>query len=128
MITLCIRSDKPEAELYVYSGKSLLAEHKWTAHRKLADTLPNEIEHILKGLGKDIHSLERVAVYLGPGSFTGLRIGISTANALGYSLGIPVVGYEGEGWLDECLESTVSEFTPTSPHYGSEPNITKPRK
>lgn len=36
--------------------------------------------------------LDGIEVETGPGSFTGLRVGVSVANALGYSLGIPVNG------------------------------------
>lgn len=36
--------------------------------------------------------LERVEVETGPGSFTGIRVGVSSANALGFALGIPVNG------------------------------------
>lgn len=36
--------------------------------------------------------LEGIEVEIGPGSFTGLRVGVSVANALGYSLNIPVNG------------------------------------
>lgn len=40
----------------------------------------------------DVKSLTAIEVSTGPGSFTGLRVGVSVANALGYSLGIPVNG------------------------------------
>lgn len=40
--------------------------------------------------------LKRIEVETGPGSFTGLRVGVSVANALGYSLGIPVNGKKQE--------------------------------
>lgn len=40
--------------------------------------------------------LEGIEVETGPGSFTGLRVGVSVANALGFSLGIPVNGKKME--------------------------------
>ena len=40
----------------------------------------------------DVKSLTAIEVETGPGSFTGLRVGVSVANALGFSLGIPVNG------------------------------------
>ena len=40
----------------------------------------------------DINCLTAIEVETGPGSFTGLRVGVSVANALGFSLGIPVNG------------------------------------
>ena len=43
--------------------------------------------------------LEGIEVETGPGSFTGLRVGVSVANALGYSLGIPVNGKKIETGL-----------------------------
>ena len=40
----------------------------------------------------DVNSLTAIEVETGPGSFTGLRVGVSVANALGFALGIPVNG------------------------------------
>lgn len=42
--------------------------------------------------GKKINDVKEVEVFLGPGSFTGLRVGVTVANALGWSLKIPVNG------------------------------------
>ena len=42
--------------------------------------------------GKKINDISEVEVFLGPGSFTGLRVGVSVANAISWSLGVPVNG------------------------------------
>ncbi len=54
------------------------------------------IEKLLKKNHMEFKDLKGVEVETGPGSFTGLRVGVSVANALGYSLGISVNGKEME--------------------------------
>ncbi|OGE37456.1 tRNA (adenosine(37)-N6)-threonylcarbamoyltransferase complex dimerization subunit type 1 TsaB [Candidatus Daviesbacteria bacterium RIFCSPLOWO2_01_FULL_39_12] len=50
------------------------------------------IDRILKTKDLKPEDLEEIEVETGPGSFTGLRVGVSVANALGFALGIPVNG------------------------------------
>lgn len=50
------------------------------------------IDKILKKEGKSLKDITEIEVFIGPGSFTGLRVGVSVANALGWSLDIPVNG------------------------------------
>ncbi|MCL5435389.1 MAG: tRNA (adenosine(37)-N6)-threonylcarbamoyltransferase complex dimerization subunit type 1 TsaB [Patescibacteria group bacterium] len=50
------------------------------------------IDKILKKNGLQVKDLTEIEVNLGPGSFTGARVGVSVANALGFSLKIPVNG------------------------------------
>jgi len=50
------------------------------------------IVEVLKKEGKDFKDISEIEVNLGPGSFTGLRVGVSVANALGWSLAVPVNG------------------------------------
>lgn len=50
------------------------------------------IEKLLKSQKIDLKDLEGIEVEKGPGSFTGLRVGVSVANALGFAFGIPVNG------------------------------------
>ncbi|MEJ0063033.1 MAG: tRNA (adenosine(37)-N6)-threonylcarbamoyltransferase complex dimerization subunit type 1 TsaB [Alphaproteobacteria bacterium] len=52
------------------------------------------IEDVLREAGADFSALERIAVTRGPGSFTGIRIGLAAARGLGLALGIPVVGVD----------------------------------
>lgn len=127
---LAIRTDKPEAELTLLDAGVVLATHSWLAHRQLADTILSSIETLLATEGKDFTALTGVIVFAGPGSFTGLRIGSATANALAYSLRIPVVATSGTRWQQEGVEkiSTGNVDAIALPEYGGEANITLPKK
>lgn len=54
------------------------------------------IEKLLKKNSLEFKDLSGIEVKTGPGSYTGLKVGVSVANALGYSLKIPVNGKELE--------------------------------
>lgn len=58
--------------------------------RHLQDLIP-QVQRLLTRLDFPKSSLSHVAVSAGPGSFTGIRIGVSTARALGQALGLPVI-------------------------------------
>lgn len=57
-----------------------------------SQTLMPMTENMLKSVGVGFDKLDRVAVTSGPGSFTGVRIGVAAAKGLGYALGVPCVG------------------------------------
>jgi tRNA threonylcarbamoyladenosine biosynthesis protein TsaB len=57
-----------------------------------AEALAPMVERVVVAAGGGMASLERLAVTVGPGSFTGIRIGLSLARAMGLALKIPVVG------------------------------------
>jgi tRNA threonylcarbamoyl adenosine modification protein YeaZ len=50
------------------------------------------IDRLLRETSLTIHQVQGIALGLGPGSFTGLRIAVSTVKGLAYSLKVPVVG------------------------------------
>src|SRR5271165_1539310 len=57
-----------------------------------ADALAPMVEEAMRGVDGGFASLGRIAVATGPGSFTGIRVGIAMARAMGLALAIPVVG------------------------------------
>lgn len=57
-----------------------------------AEHLMAIIEAVLAAAGVGIHEIGKVAVTVGPGSFTGIRVGVAAARGLGLALGCPVVG------------------------------------
>lgn len=129
---LLLRTDKPESELYLYTPDGELIDSLiWHAHRTLSDTLLTQIEDLLKANNVGKHSLTAIGVYQGPGSFTGLRIGIAVANALAYALHIPIAAAQGETWQKTNLATLVGQEAGKEgvvPHYGAEVHITQPRK
>ncbi|KQS81141.1 tRNA threonylcarbamoyladenosine biosynthesis protein TsaB [Rhizobium sp. Leaf384] len=57
-----------------------------------AERLMGFIDEALERSGLEMNAIDRVAVTIGPGSFTGIRVGVAAARGLGLALGIPVVG------------------------------------
>ena len=130
MLTITLRTDKPEAELGLCEDGEQLAYETWLAHRELAETLHGKLAALLKGQNKSLQDIQGIIVFKGPGSFTGLRIGITVANALAYSLGVPIVASEDPDWLAEGikrLQSGENEHI-TVPEYGALPHITPQKK
>lgn len=129
MLILTLRTDKPEAEIGLYEDTQQLAYETWHAHRQLAETLHARIEALLKAKGKLLEDIDGIVAYQGPGSFTGLRIGLSVANALSYSLGAPVVAYGGN-WIEEGIGVLRSGKNGqiALPDYGGDVHITPSRK
>lgn len=126
---LALRTDKPEAELYLLEDNRAVAEIKWEAHRELADTLLSKIKKLLDSKDLNNKDIKGIIMHTGEGSFTGLRIGTTVANAMAYSLNIPIVSTEGEDWISLGIEN-IKSAKPGDlvvPKYNSEPNITKPK-
>jgi len=127
---LTLRTDKPEAEIGLFDGRKRIQYTTWQAHRELAETIHDRIHTLLKAAGKDWPDLTGVVVFKGPGSFTGLRIGITVANALSYSYKVPIVGTVDESWVQvglTMLENGKDDHMIT-PEYGADANISLPRK
>lgn len=128
---LTIRTDKPEAEIGLFDadGKQLVYE-TWEAHRKLGETIHLKLQDLLNSNNSEQADIKGIIIYEGPGSFTGLRIGISVANALAYSLGVPIVGATGEQWIQAGLvqikDTKRSQYV--TPQYGADAHITQPKK
>jgi tRNA threonylcarbamoyladenosine biosynthesis protein TsaB len=126
MLIITIRTDKPEAELGLYEDAKQLKYETWLAHRELAETIHLKLAALLKSQNHELHDVQGIVVFQGPGSFTGLRIGITAANALAYSLGIPIVATEDPNWLENGLAALQKGENDTTalPEYGAAPNIT----
>ncbi len=130
MLILTLKTDQPQAEIALYKDDQLLAEEKWQAHRQLAETIHQKIAMLLKTQKRDWADIKGIVGYKGPGSFTGLRIGLSLANATAYAVQAKVVSSQGEGWQAAGIKRLLAgdNETVAMPEYGAEVHITKARK
>ena len=127
-----IRTDKPDAEVGVYNeAGQQLSYRVWHAHRELSKTLLSVIRDELAEQRATFDGIGAVLVFQGPGSFTGLRIGITVANSLSYGLSVPIVGVADEHeWLERGLRRIKNNENDklVLPEYGAEAHITKQKK
>lgn len=130
MIFLTIRTDKPEAELGLFADDTQLAYETWHAHRELSVTLHQKIIELLRSHSQSVQDLDGIVGFAGPGSFTGLRIGLTVANALAYALKKPVVATQGEDWALSGIHRLQQGKSDTIalPEYGAPVHITKQKK
>ena len=130
MIILTLRTDKPEAEVGLYKDEKQLAYITWQAHRQLTETIHLKIKAILDYKELTLKSLDGIVIYKGPGSFTGLRIGFSVANALADALQKPIVSYAGSDWQRQGVQKLLlgGGEKLVLPDYGAEPKTTRQKK
>jgi tRNA A37 threonylcarbamoyladenosine modification protein TsaB len=89
---------------------------------KQSELLLKAIEKVLIKAGTVLGNIKKIAVVDHGGSFTSLRIGITTANALGFALRIPVIAN------DPGKKGSIRQKTFVMPKYSREPNINLKKK
>lgn len=89
---LAIESSSPRLSLALSNGRAVVARFAGEREWRHAESLFDGLKAMMKQVRWTPNSLTGVAVSVGPGSFTGIRIGLAAARALGQTLSIPVVG------------------------------------
>jgi tRNA threonylcarbamoyladenosine biosynthesis protein TsaB len=72
--------------------EKLIEERNIRGKRAPSETLPVEVSHILSDHGYTIDNMSLIIVTLGPGSFTGIRVGLAFCKGLSIGKGIPLIG------------------------------------
>jgi len=92
MRILAIETTGPRADVAVVDGEGVVASTAFRHRMELSRLLMLRIDATLAMAGLTLAELDGIAVSLGPGSFTGIRIGVVTAKALAWAAGRPLVG------------------------------------
>lgn len=92
MKILALDSSGLVASVAVTEDDNLLAEYTVNYKKTHSQTLLPMLDEISRMIELDLESIDAIAVAVGPGSFTGLRIGSATAKGLGLALSKPLIG------------------------------------
>ncbi len=108
----------------------LSKQYDWQAERTLAKNFLAFLRDKLEDNHKTWSDISAIGVFQGPGSFTGLRIGLTVMNTIADAQNIPIVGACGENWQKEVIDKIKSGVNEkiVMPFYGSEAHITSPKK
>lgn len=91
-LMLAIDTSTASASLALCRDDLVLAEVTWRAGREHSRSLTQQIRNILHLSAVSPREIDEVAVALGPGSFSGIRVGLAEAKGLSLALGLPLVG------------------------------------
>jgi tRNA threonylcarbamoyladenosine biosynthesis protein TsaB len=92
VLLLAFDTATPAVTVALHDGTDVLAEYSVVDAMRHGELLAPAITTVLERAGADRSDLTDIAVGVGPGPFTGLRVGLVTARTLGEVLGIPVHG------------------------------------
>lgn len=91
-VVLAFDTATPQVSVAVLADGVVLAEAASDRSMKHGEQLAPLIDQVLVTSGRTRHEITAIAVGVGPGPFTGLRVGLVTARTLGLVLGVPVHG------------------------------------
>lgn len=128
---IALKTDSPISEIYLMDSTGSVVEQDINeSGNRLSRELLERIERLLNAHQCGFMDITGIVAYKGPGSFTGLRIGLTVANTLAYANHIPIAGVTGYNWIDTGVNQ-LPEIEPAVqilPEYGGQANITQPRK
>lgn len=115
--------DEVVVALFTETGKKIKIK-KFKAPRQQAEKLLPAVAKLLLVADKTLLDLKKIQVVVSGGSFTSLRIGVVTANALAYALNVPVeaVTAAGEILKNQSIKKFAT-YNIVTPQYDKEPNI-----
>ncbi|MDD3301188.1 MAG: tRNA (adenosine(37)-N6)-threonylcarbamoyltransferase complex dimerization subunit type 1 TsaB [Patescibacteria group bacterium] len=128
LILIIDTASATEIILMLRSGEKILAKKKFLAPKKQAEKLLPAIEKLLIKNYFSLKDLSGIEVVNRGGTFTSLRIGVITANALAFALGITVMAIDKEGSIVKEDMRSAKGITIAAPHYDAEPNIGKKKE
>ena len=91
-LTLAIDTTSDVAGVALFHDDALLGEVTWYAHQSHSRQLLPALDWLLGHVGRDKAQIGGIAVCLGPGSYAGMRVGLSSAKSLAYALDAPLTG------------------------------------
>ncbi|MCU0236178.1 MAG: tRNA (adenosine(37)-N6)-threonylcarbamoyltransferase complex dimerization subunit type 1 TsaB [Acidobacteria bacterium] len=106
MNLLCFDTSSRDASIAVLRDEEVVLEYNFSSRAELSAMLIPSLEFLLRSLGLGVRQVDLFGVSVGPGLFTGIRVGLATLKGLDFPGGRPVVGVN-------ALEALACKFADT---------------
>ena len=90
MLLLSLDTATDVATTCLWQDGAVVSESLSKGRSTAAQRLLGDVHHLLESAGLTPQDIDAIVAGTGPGTFTGLRIGLASARALGFALGVPV--------------------------------------
>jgi tRNA threonylcarbamoyladenosine biosynthesis protein TsaB len=94
MEILGIETSGTTFSIALHDNRTLVSEIFWHSGLRHSERLVPTLDHLMREAQVDVRQIEKIVVSTGPGSFTGIRVGLTCARVLAQGLGIPLVGID----------------------------------
>lgn len=111
-LLLALDASGPSLSVALWRDGAVLWHHSEGLDRGHAERLPPALAAAMDRTGLGFASLDAIAATIGPGSFTGIRVGLAAARGLGFALRIPVIGVSSLETVAHGLDETVRAGRP----------------
>ena len=91
---LFINTTQKESMIMLFQDEDIIDSYIWESSNNQSEELLLNINQVIKTNNKSLKDLTEIFVITGPGSYTGIRVGVATANALAFSLNINIFGID----------------------------------
>ncbi|MFJ8009272.1 tRNA (adenosine(37)-N6)-threonylcarbamoyltransferase complex dimerization subunit type 1 TsaB [Streptomyces fagopyri] len=92
MLLLALDTATPAVTVALHDGTSVIASSSQVDARRHGELLLPAVDRVLTEAGLRLDAVTGIVVGVGPGPYTGLRVGLMTADTFGLALGVPVHG------------------------------------
>jgi len=91
VLTLTISTSSAKGSLCIGNSQNILGQESWQKKTSHSEVVTQALEDVLQKTGIQLQEIQLLVCSIGPGSFTGLRVGLSVTRSLAYSLQIPII-------------------------------------
>lgn len=102
---LAIETSSSLGSVAIHDSTQIVSETTWT-RTSHSESLTSAIETVTAQTGITLRDLDSIAVDVGPGSFTGIRVGVNAVRSLAYALKLPVFAFDATEVLAYSVQST----------------------
>lgn len=110
LLQLAIETTGVSGSIAILSANEVLNHHQLPSDQRTASSLAPAVDNAIKWCGEQNLKLDFVSVATGPGSFTGLRIGVTTAKTLCYATKLPLVAVDSLAAIAATVFANRSEI------------------